>query len=330
MKGKWSFLCAALLVLTLSACAVRGTSAADAPPKSEPVAQAYEEAAPDSVQSAQEAPPARRLEVDYNARAHSAQSDADGSSDEMPDTEGADIEASAEESGAAADSAPVLKAGTPDGRLIVIDPGHQAQGNDALEPLGPGSSETKIKVSSGTASCNTGEPESRLVLAISLKLQEELESRGYTVLMTRTTEDVDLSNSERAAIANNADADAFVRVHANGSESADMSGAMTICQSACNAFNADLYAESYDLSAAILDELTAQTGCRRLYVWETDTMSGINWSRVPVTIVEVGFMTNPEEDRLLATEDYQQKVAVGIADGIDRYFREQSENSGSL
>lgn len=208
--------------------------------------------------------------------------------------------------------------------MIVIDPGHQAKGNFETEALGPGSTETKIKVSSGTASCNTGEPESKLVLAISLKLRTELEARGYTVLMTRTTEDVDLSNIDRAAIANDANADALLRIHANGSESAAAEGALTICQTAASPYNADLYAQSYALSSAVLDELCGAAGCRKLYVWETDTMSGINWSRVPVTIVEVGFMTNPAEDALLATEAYQDKLAAGIANGVDRYFREQA------
>ena len=142
--------------------------------------------------------------------------------------------------------------------------------------------------------------------------------------MTRTTEDVDLSNIDRAAIANDANADALLRIHANGSESAAAEGALTICQTAASPYNADLYAQSYALSSAVLDELCAAAGCRKLYVWETDTMSGINWSRVPVTIVEVGFMTNPAEDALLATEAYQDKLAAGIANGVDRYFREQA------
>ena len=205
--------------------------------------------------------------------------------------------------------------------VVVIDAGHQTTANLDTEPVGPGSTEMKTKVTEGTQGVSTGIPEYELNLAVSLKLQRELEARGYTVIMCRTTNDVDMSNSERAAIANEAKADAFIRIHADGSSDSSVNGAMTICMTKSNEYNGGLHRKSRALAEKVLDGIVDATGCNRRKVWETDTMSGINWSKVPVIIVEMGYMTNPEEDELMATEEYRDKLAQGMADGIDAYFK---------
>ena len=184
-------------------------------------------------------------------------------------------------------------------QTVVIDPGHSAVVAEGTEPLGPGSTENKAADTSGTSGTVSGLAEYELTLSVSQKLRDVLQDRGYTVLMTRESNDVPVSCIERADVANNAEADAFVRIHANGSEDSSVKGAMTIC---------------------IMKKLSESAGCENDGVWETDSMSGNNWSQVPATIVEMGYMTNPEEDALMATEDYQNKIVRGIADGIDQYF----------
>ncbi len=206
------------------------------------------------------------------------------------------------------------------GKIVCIDAGHQAKGDSTTEPVGPGASTVKAKVAGGTHGTTTGIAESELTLAVALKLQSILTARGYTVVMCRTSQDVNISNAERAQIANAAGANAFIRLHANGVASSAANGVLALAPTAANPYCPQIAASSQALSAAVVNGQCAATGQKNKGVQLNDTMSGINWSQVPVTILEMGFMTNPTEDLNMANDNYRTLMATGIANGIDAYF----------
>lgn len=208
------------------------------------------------------------------------------------------------------------------GHIVVLDAGHQSQGNSAKEPNGPGSQEMKAKVTGGTKGTTTGVYEYQLNLDIALKLQAELEKRGYTVYMTRTTNDVDISNVERAQYATSVGGEIFIRIHANGSENSSASGALALAPSKNNSYVSGIASESQRLSQCILDAYCAKTGMSNQGLLISDTMTGINWASMPVTIMEMGYMTNPSDDKNMEDESFQEKMVQGMADGVDAYFKE--------
>jgi N-acetylmuramoyl-L-alanine amidase len=207
-------------------------------------------------------------------------------------------------------------------RIIVIDAGHQLKGSSVLEPNGPGSEFMKAEVTWGATGVYTGQTEYDLNLAVALLLRDELIQRGYTVVMIRETNNVEISNMERAEIANKHEAAAYIRIHANSWTDDSMRGAMTICHSASNPYPtcAIHYERSYRLSRLILDEFCEQTDMDMLDMREMDDMTGTNWSRVPTTIVEMGFLSNRADDTYMKTTHFRQQAANGIANGQDAYF----------
>jgi len=209
-----------------------------------------------------------------------------------------------------------------EGPIVVIDPGHQGPGFDmsGQEAIAPGSSETKLRIVSGTTGRTTGLAEYILNLDISLLLRDELINRGYQVVMTRETHDIDISNIERAQVATNAGADIVVRIHANGVDDTNVAGALTMAPSAANPYVGHMYEECNYLSRVIINRYCEATGLQNRGILEVDYMTGINWSTVPVTIVEMGFMTNPGDDTYMADPANHEAMVVGIANGIDEYF----------
>lgn len=210
----------------------------------------------------------------------------------------------------------------PNSAVVVIDPGHQRYGDSTPEPNGPGElgrKTMKARVTGGTSGVATGVAEYILNLDISLKLKVELENRGYTVYMTRTSHDVNISNMERAQYASSVGADIAVRIHANGG-AASVRGAETLVPSSGNPYVSYLAAASYSLGRNIINSYCAATGFSNRGVKANDTMTGINWSNVPVTIIELGFMSNSAEDQAMQDATMQNNMVQGIANGIDAYF----------
>lgn len=210
--------------------------------------------------------------------------------------------------------------GNGNGKIVCIDAGHQQAGISEKEPNGPGSSEMKAKLTTGTQGCATGKPEYQLNLEVSLLLKQELLNRGYQVVMIRETNDCPQSNAERAQVANASGASIFIRIHANSSTDASMNGCLTMAPTAANQYVSYLAADSQSLSQSIVNHICAQTGFRNIGVLGTDTMTGINWCTIPVTIVEMGYMSNPDEDIKMSDPGYQSLIAKGIANGVDEYF----------
>lgn len=205
--------------------------------------------------------------------------------------------------------------------VVCIDPGHQAKGDSSPEPIGPGSKTKKARATGGATGVRTGIPEYELALQISMNLKQQLEERGVRVVMTRTTSDVNVSSSERAQVANKANADVFVRIHCGGSPDPEAAG-LSVVYPEANKWTRPLVATSKRAATLIRDATIARTGAVDLGVQEQDDMAGFNWSQVPTVLVECGFLSNPVEDRLLASPHYQDKLASGIAEGVTAYLRE--------
>ena len=204
---------------------------------------------------------------------------------------------------------------------IAIDAGHQARGNFATEPVGPGSSTRKAKVAGGATGVASHVPEYKLTLAVSKKLQKELKARGYKVYMIRTKNNVNISNKKRAQLANKSGADIYIRIHADSSTSRAVTGASGLYPSKANRYVSKLSAKSKKLSSCLLKSYCKKTKIRNRGLVARDDLTGTNWSKIPVSLIEMGFLSNPSEDRKMQKSNFQTKMAKGIADGIDAYFK---------
>ena len=194
------------------------------------------------------------------------------------------------------------------GKTVILDAGHGVPDEGAQSSNGTTEAESNLK--------------------IALKVQNLLEQSGCTVLLTRSDEnaiyDIDSKTLKqkkisdihnRVKIGNESSADAFVSIHLNKIPQSQYYGWQT--------FYKDGNADGKKLAAAIQNSLNNAIDKENNRLSKTiDNVYIIKHIEIPTTIVECGFLSNPEEEKQLLDDDYQNRLAWGIYSGIINYFCE--------
>lgn len=185
-------------------------------------------------------------------------------------------------------------------KIIVLDPGHGGSDAGAIGP--------------------TGVTEKSVSLAVSLAAEKLLTDSGYKVIMTRTT-DIDVAapgvsdSTELQARVDKAPPNAalFISVHCNAFSNSSSNGMET--------YHAPTAVKGARLARLLNEELARLGGLNNRGV-KAARFYVMTHSQCPASLIELGFITNPREEKLLASKDYQQKLAQAITNAVNRYFNQ--------
>lgn len=202
---------------------------------------------------------------------------------------------------------------------IVIDPGHSSTGTPGNEPVSPNSSITKLKDGLGATGKYSNIEEHKTNMSVALLLKKELESKGYNVILTKESVEQSKSNIERAQVGNKNNADLVVRIHADACEDSSVKGA-SIHVPANNNFTSNFYEISKSYGSKIINTYAQEVNMKNRGVIERNDLTGFNWSKVPVVLVEMGFLSNKEDDMFVSNDENHPKIAKAIANGIYKCF----------
>ena len=195
------------------------------------------------------------------------------------------------------------------GMVIVLDPGHQKTTNEQTEKVASWLAAEKSRCTSGGKGVATGIPEYELTLQLGMLFKEYLEKCGATVIMTRTTNDIDLSNQERANMATAANCNLYLRIHADSANDSKTSGIQMYVPNHGNNFKADM------IKARVLgDNLCNVTGLPFNGVLSTEVYTGLNYATNIHSIqVSFGYLSNSDDEAILTNEQMQYNMAVAVA-----------------
>ncbi len=204
-----------------------------------------------------------------------------------------------------------LAADSPDlsGLTIVIDPGHQEQKSERYEKVADWLSTEKCGSTSGSVGVTSGVHEYELTLNISLKLKNYLEQCGATVIITRETNDVDLTNQERAQIAVDNSADIFIRIHTDAANDSKSSGVKVFVPDSGN-YKSTVVGKGDILGQTVADSI----GLEFLGTKATDMYTGLNYANsVPSFQISLGLLSNSNDEAILLDENNQIKICESIS-----------------
>ncbi|GEM_PF-1375038 len=185
-------------------------------------------------------------------------------------------------------------------KIIAIDPGH---GGSDPGALGPNLTREKD-----------------ITLKVGLKVRDLLQSYGYSVVMTRTgdyrlSEDLSTDLLKRAQVANDNNADLFVSIHNNSASSPAATGTETFVHNSQTSSS-----DAYKLASNIQNKLIGALALPNRGVKYAD-FSVLRNTKMPAVLTELAFINNPKEEALLITDEFQNKAAKAIVDGILGYFK---------
>ncbi|WP_052085735.1 N-acetylmuramoyl-L-alanine amidase [Clostridium sp. HMP27] len=204
-------------------------------------------------------------------------------------------------------------------KVIVIDAGHGGKATLEKEPIAPGSTVMKAKDVAGATGVSTGTPEYVVNLNVAAKLKNYLSKAGYKVIMTRTSNNQTMGNIARAEVGNKNNANLVIRIHADSFTSPSAKGASMLVPGSVG-YSKDISGISKKYGEIIFNTLVNQVGMKSKGIITRTDLTGFNWSKVPVILIEMGFLSNPDEDKLLSSDSYQNQIAEGLFKGIQKAF----------
>ena len=196
------------------------------------------------------------------------------------------------------------------GLVIVIDPGHQQEADTELEESIPGTTAEKERATTGAVGVNSGVKEYELTLEYAMVLKSYLEGCGAEVILTRTENDVDISNIERAQIAIDNDADYFIWIHADSAPDSEISGVKVYVPST-GSYSSSIASDGEDLADMVAEAI----GLPSLGSVQSNMYTGLNHAdSIKSYQLVVGYLSNSDDDALLNLEDTAYLVAVAVSE----------------